>query len=344
MTVRSAERGPFDLPWPGLLGLGVFLLALWAQPDALVGVFYDDGIYVAGAKALANGSGYRHIHLPDAPPMVRYPPLYPAVLGLLWRVWPVFPANVTLFQLADAVALGAAAWIMAVHGRRVLPPVFPRYLALALGFVAFPLLALIGVRFAEPLFLALVAGAVALADREDGDVKTDLAAGALAGLAALTRTIGVCAVVAVPLSLWLRRRRRGALLSLATGVAILVPWVLWIALRAADIDPRLANYTPYAHELGQAGPAPVLQGLLTLRVLWPVPELVLPRVPPWGFPPLAVLVAALVVWGGVGSYQRAPALVATVGTYLLISTVWPFAPPRFVWIVLPWLGLFVAVG
>lgn len=329
---------------PKVFGLGVFLLALWAQTTALVGVFYDDGIYVTGAKGLVEGFGYRNIHLPGAPPMVHYPVLYSAILSILWRLWPAFPANVALFQLADAAALAAAAWIMAAHGRRVGVPAPARYTVLALGFAAFPLLALIGVRFAEPLFLALVAGAVALADRDDVDLKTAAAAGALAGLAALSRTIGACAVAAIPVSLWLRGRRRSAVVAAGIGVAVAAPWAVWVALRAGDIDPRLANYTPYAQVVGQTGLAPVLQGLVTLRALWPIPELLLPRLPAWGFMPLAALVAGLLIFGGVVSFRRAPAFVATVTLYLLISTVWPFPPHRFVWIVVPWLGLLLAAG
>lgn len=344
MPPDPAERGPFDLPWPGLLGLGVFLLTLWAQTGALVGAFYDDGIYVTGAKALAEGSGYRNIHLPGAPPMVHYPLLYPAMLSLLWRAWPAFPANVTLFQLADALALGAAAWVIARHAGRIGVPAVARYPLLALGFAAYPLLALIGVRFAEPLFLVLLAGAVALADREHLDPKAALAAGALAGLAALTKSIGVCAVAGIPLALWLRGRRRSALLAAAPGIALVLPWMAWVALQAGEVDPRLANYTPYAQVVGQTGLGPMLEGLIKLRALWPVPELLLLRLPPWAFAPLAALVIALLVWGSVASFRRAPALVTTLVAYLLISTVWPYSPHRFVWIVMPWLGLLAAAG
>ena len=42
--------------FPGLLGLRVFGVALWAQPRAFVGVFYDDGIYFV---LLAEGEWYR---------------------------------------------------------------------------------------------------------------------------------------------------------------------------------------------------------------------------------------------------------------------------------------------
>ena len=163
-----------------LLSLGVFVLALWAQSDALVGVFHDDGIYVMAGKALAEGHGYRHIHLPDALPGVHHPPLYPLLLALAWRLWPAFPQNLTLFQLMDALCLAGAAWIMASHGARLGLTVPVRSGALALGFAAFPLLTILGMRLSESLFLLLAAGAVALADRESVSPKAALAAGALA--------------------------------------------------------------------------------------------------------------------------------------------------------------------
>src|SRR5947207_1431698 len=82
-------------------GVVVFITALWAQPGGLVGGFYDDGIYVSLAKALAEGHGYRNIHLPGAMVSVHYPPLYPVLLAILFRLWPSFPENVVLFQMFD---------------------------------------------------------------------------------------------------------------------------------------------------------------------------------------------------------------------------------------------------
>jgi hypothetical protein len=39
-----------------------------------------------------------------------------------------------------------------------------------------------------------------------------------------------------------------------------------------------------------------------------------------------------------------PALVAALALYLVVVSLWFFAPDRFVWIVLPWLALFAALG
>src|SRR5262245_51280637 len=62
------------------------------------GQCHDDGIYTVMAKALAEGDGYRLISLPDEPPQTKYPPLYPAILALLWKLWPVFPDNLLLLK------------------------------------------------------------------------------------------------------------------------------------------------------------------------------------------------------------------------------------------------------
>lgn len=180
--------------------------------------------------------------------------------------------------------MAGAARIIASHARRLGLTDPSRYGALALGFAAFPLLTILGMRLSEPLFLLLAAGAVALADRESLSPKAALAAGALAGAAALARAVGVSVLAGVVLALWLRRERRAALICLATGAVMVLPWVAWVAAQAGHVDQRLANYTTYLHEARQAGTAAILGGL-KLRVLSPLLELVLPRVPFWGFYP-----------------------------------------------------------
>ena len=62
------------------------------------GVYHDDAIYVITGKALAQGYGYRLINLPGAPFQTKYPILYPALLSIIWKIWPSFPENLLAMQ------------------------------------------------------------------------------------------------------------------------------------------------------------------------------------------------------------------------------------------------------
>jgi hypothetical protein len=266
------------------------------------------------------------------------------VLSVLWRVWPDFPANVVLFQLFDALALGSAAWIIAVHGRRSRLAGPALALALVAGFTAFPLLTIVGVRFSEPLFLLLFASAVSLADRERLGARGAMAAGLLAGLAMLTRSIGLAALIGIPISLWLRGGRKSASLAAAAGVLVIVPWIVWLSIHGGDIDPRIAaNYGTYGQFAGQAG----LRGMLTgldLGALAPIQRLLLPG-GPWVLNAVLTLgLAAVLVLGAVTLVPRLPALLSSLVPYLVIVTVWPYTPDRFVWILLPWIAVVGATG
>ncbi len=333
-----------DAHWPKLLALFVFAVALWAQTDAMVGVFFDDGIYVTLAKSLAEGTGYRSIHLPDAPSAVHYPPLYPLALAVLWKLWSSFPDNVTLFKLFDSAMLAAAAWIIAAHTRRMQLPRVAQYLAVTLGMTAFPMLTLVGVRFSEPFFLVLFAGAIAVADRDQVKVGRGVAAGVLAGLAMLTRSIGLAAVVGIPIALWVRRQRAAAVASAVAGVAVASPWWFWVVRHADVVDARLAsNYGTYTQFAAQSGLGGLLAGL-DFRALGPFPRLLLPSVPAFLWVMLAALLAAAVVIGIVAVLPRVPTLGWVLLLYVGIVTLWPFTPDRFMWILLPWVGLFGTAG
>ena len=90
--------------------LAVGLLAL---NQALVGVFYDDGLYAGLATALASGHGYVHPNLPGMPGAVHYPPLYPAILTPLFGLLSVHAAATAgkiLNALLNAGAAGLIAW------------------------------------------------------------------------------------------------------------------------------------------------------------------------------------------------------------------------------------------
>src|SRR5215467_2763830 len=85
--------------------------SLRAMPH--LGFYHDDSIYWVSAKSLADGHGYKIASLPGEPYQTKYPPLYPALLSLIWRIDPNFPSNLpwaTLFSWLCLPAYLAVVW------------------------------------------------------------------------------------------------------------------------------------------------------------------------------------------------------------------------------------------
>ena len=337
--------------WASAAGLAVAVVVASQLSGALVGVFYDDGIYLALARSLAEGHGYHLLYLPGAPGAVHYPFLYPLFLAGLWKLAPVFPANVTVFKVANAVLLGAGAALLVLYlARRSAQPAWRLALVVAAAATALPLVTVATVLFAEPLFLVALVGACWAGDaaRDAATKRRALllaaAAGLLAGAAALTRSVGVTVAVASPVSLLLVRRPRAALLAAAAAALCLAPWLVWVARHRGEVDPALvAGYGTYTDLLGQAGWA-TLSPAGVGDLLRPAGAVALAPFGGWlrlffGVPALALLVA------GFGPLlKRMPALGWTLLAYIAIVVVWPYGPDRFVWAAWPFLAVAFFAG
>lgn len=349
MTGVAVRRAPVIVAACVLAGGAV------ALNHALVGVFYDDGLYAGIAWALAHGLGYVHPHLPGTPAVVHYPPVYPLVLAPLYGTLSVTAAGFAGKVLNLAFAALAAALITG-HAMRanLLGADAPRWLApLCVGAaaLAIPVLTVQSVLFAEPLFSVLLAAAVMLADRiprtppgRRGDV-TALLTGLVTALALLTRTIAVAAGAGIVVFLLVGRRApwRRALLA-ATPVALAaLGWGGWILAHRSGIDPALAiNYGSYGEVVKQAGLAAF--GSSALDLMRPLGFLTLGWLP--SRPLYYVFGAAALAIGlyGLWLFTRRSAIGFTLLGYIAILAVWPFSPDRFLWAVLPWLALAWAAG
>lgn len=328
----------------GWIGLAAFTVALWAQADALVGVFFDDGVYLSLARALAEGEGYRNIHLPGSPAGIHYPPLYPILVSLILEIWPAWPDQLVLVRLTNSLAFGGAVMLIAAHAERLTLARPVRTVAILLGATAFPLLTVVGVPFSEPLFLVLLGAAVLVSDTELDSPRNRFGwvlLGILLGLASLTRSIAVPLVITVALVWWLRGRRYESVGVVVTAALLLAPWFAWVWAHKGQVEPALtANYGSYFSEASAAGLTAFLMGL-DLRVFHPVARLLFP-VAGLGTVLAGLVVALLCIWGGVRLWREAPTLVAVLLVYLVVVTVWPFPPDRFVWVVLPWVFLLLS--
>lgn len=329
----------------GLAAAGVALaVGALALNHALVGVFYDDGLYAGLATALAHGLGYVHPHLPGTPAAVHYPPLYPAFLTPLFGLFSVSTAALIakiLNLLLAALATGLVAW----HAARteLLDPRSPRWLAPALvgaAAIAIPVLATQSVLFAEPLFAVLLAAAVILADRG----ASPWLVGTAAALALLTRSIGVAAGAGIVCFMLERRTPWRVALKTVTPLAVAAAlWGLWVVTHEHGIDGALGlNYGSYGEILRQTGLSTL--GVSAPDLPRPLEVITLGWIPVrWIFHLAAAATLGIGLYG-LALVARRSAVGFTLVFYLAILAIWPYPPDRFLWAVLPWLALAWAVG
>jgi hypothetical protein len=330
---------------PVVVTVLVLLVAIMTITPWPIGAFEDDGIYTVLGKSLATGEGFRLGNLPGSPNATHYPPGYPFVLSLLWRISPEFPDNVVIFKFANAVFLALAAlgtWYFA-RRRLAMSSIGAGAVAIA-STLSIVVLFVTGMVLSEPLFLALLMPSLLVAERcaDTGDLRRAALAGGLLGSLALVRTLGALAIPAVVVLLLLRRHVRAAIVLGAMAALFIVPWQIWVGLHQQSLAPVLAGkfgaYGPWMSDgyadggwsLIRAVIARNLQGLegmlgymlMPVRTEWP-------RV-------LAFLtLSAFTVLGAWRLARRMPVSVVFFFLYLATVLVWPFDANRFLWAVWP---------
>jgi hypothetical protein len=211
-----------------------------------LGHFHDDAIYFLGAKSIAEGHGYRIPSFPGEPYQTKFPPLYSTLLAAVWKINPVFPANLplaTLFAwcalppfllaarraLVDLKASETEAWILCA-------------VLAASPYVVFTSINLMS----ELVFCGLLCLALSISMRATS-ARLVAVAGLIAGAAYLTRTAALPLLIAVPLWFATRRQWRNAAVFAATMLPTVAGWSLWIKAHAAQFtDPALSWYSDYA--------------------------------------------------------------------------------------------------
>ena len=237
-----------------ILLLGASLLYVAAiRPDRF-GAYHDDGIYVTTAKALATGDGYRIISLPYEPAQTKYPPFYPFLLSLIWRVYPSFPANLTWMML---LSIAATISFLALTYRYLVKQGYStRWQALIIIAMAAinwrTMIVATGVQ-SEMVSAALSVGTLYLAERHEkqrGRPTTGLLIGALIGLAFLTRSSGISLLMAVAAYYVLRRQWQKAGLVVGIASLFVIGWIGWCYANNTTAEGvNVAYYTSYWRDL-----------------------------------------------------------------------------------------------
>jgi len=271
-----------------------WLLALLLVPSAWFvgrnadlprfGDFHDDGIYYVCAKSLAMGQ-YRIESLPGAPPQTKYPPLYPLLLSLAWRMDPSFPQNLGIAAWITWLALPALLALLAVYYPRMGFSAGRSRLLLVLVALN-PYIVLFSTRLLSELwFTAALIGVLLLVERgarRGAAPAWVLGAGLLGGAAYLTRTAGIVLLLSAPAYLWLRRERAKAAWFAAAMLPAIGGWAAWVRLhRTPTADPALIYYLDYVRYQFynvnlQNLPVVVWRNLD--EVVWGLGSLVLPKI------------------------------------------------------------------
>ncbi len=304
------------------------------------GLFHDGAVYVVTAQALATDAGYRRIQLVGAPAEVKYPPLLPLLLSGVWRLAPAFPANLVALKSVCILAALALVGLLPGYLRRIgLRP------EVADATAALTALAPLTTRYATTVaselpFAALTIAALWATERAtDPGRRRDAAAlaGLLAGLAFLTRTIGLAVVGGCLLIVVLRADRRRVVAYLAPALTCVLPWLVWVSLPHAD-GSRISYLAELPVDglpgplalLGHVAQLPAAIGLVSLPGLADL----LPRGTPVPLIALLYLLGAVILAGALRQ-RFAPTLVLTLGMAVAV----PWFQPRFL---VPLAPLFLA--
>jgi hypothetical protein len=195
------------------------------------GAYHDDGIYATTAKALATGQGYKIISLPSEPAQTKYPPFYPWLLSLIWRLSPSFPDNVTPLTLLSAIS--TLAFLCISYRYLTSRDYATRWQALfAVGLAAlnWRTMILATSMYSEMLYAGLAVAALALTEKNERTDRVgglDVLTGTVIGLAFLTRSSGLTLLAAVGLYYAMRRRWKRGFLVVGVGSLFVVGWAAW---------------------------------------------------------------------------------------------------------------------
>ncbi len=302
------------------------------------GYFHDDGVYIVNALSLISGSGYRTISLPTPLFQTKYPILYPAVLSLLWKVFPAFPQNVFTFKFLSLVSglLWAGAAFLAVR-RETASTAIARWSVLFTLAAPWTIFLSTSV-LPDTLFALLSVCAILILANQPENHRSVAMAAVIAGCAFLLRSVGVALILAACLFLLQKRRFRGAVLFLAVSGALVLPWIIWQSAHAASADNVESYYTKLSYAAGNIFHYPISDSLVAVGFNFSV---ILGTVCPVAGAPLlslqmiANLLAGLLVLVALLSSRRWSLPVIWAVVYCAVLLCWVAPAPRYLTPVLP---------
>ncbi len=238
--LEPIQASPSYLKIAGGVSVLACLLIYALRMDRVVGLFVDDGWYLLLAKSLATGQGYTLINSPSSGILPLYPPAYPFLLSLFYRISPTFPDNVWLLKSVSVAAMlgvGIIGYRYFVNERN-LPPVLA--LGICIAAVISPPLVFMATStmMSECVFALIFLATVVVVEkcvRSEKPVRQlQLAAlsAVLASVGFLTRSIAISLIAAGFFYLLKNKLIKPAIFFTVIVAALCGPWVLYTRLHA----------------------------------------------------------------------------------------------------------------
>ncbi len=273
----APRRRAASLRLPAIIGFTAAIAVYVLRLDSVVGLTIDDAWYVLLARALAQGQGYSIINSPTPGILPLYPPGFPLILSVFYRLLPDFPGNLWLLKSISIVSMLGAGWLTLLYLRRdrEVRPFIALGIALATIFCPPLVFLATGTVMSECFFTLLLIATVVVIERSVAANRHGarsamiwISAGAvLASYAWLTRSIAVALVTAVILYLIKERLIRQALLFAALVALLVGPWTLYSRAHAPTPEQQREQgghiIQPYTEQFWQRVASDTASGRIT---------------------------------------------------------------------------------
>jgi len=235
------------------------VLVIRATPQGL-GLSDDSIAYIAGARSMAAGDGYREAWLASDQPVTHFPPSFPSVLAF-FGLFGIDPLHAV--RWVNALLFGLNAALLGILGWRMTPSLTAGLVLAALFVASGEMFRVHAVAMSEPLFIFLSLLSFWMFDLYVERLPVPaaswagsegwlwlIACGTFVGMAYLTRYAGLALVVTFVVALFiLHKTWRRRLVSTGIFLESVLPWVLTWTIRNWLVAGNTTNRTFAWHSL-----------------------------------------------------------------------------------------------
>lgn len=224
-----------------------------------MGFTHDDGVYAIAGKALAQGKGFKLLHVIGEPGQIKYPFIYPLILAAVWLFNPHYPENLAAMLYATIAFTLGGCWLVFVWLKQCQK--LPGWLALLITAIIpanFFFIYFFSAVMSEAPYLFLSMLTLWIFHQKSQTEKkltgqTILILVLLSALTFLTRVLGLSLMAAIGVWLLLNRQWKNALLyGIGSFLLGILPWALWIKFNTPALNvynyPLVNTYSNYGLE------------------------------------------------------------------------------------------------